>query len=194
MSVECYKQFSTASFALTMILHVPRSYPHPCSGCACKILIYVSSDYHKLNFPRIIVVVLLLLNLFPLLETMAQSKSFFDDVKKEIECSLCEEQFSEIKEPKILNCFHTFCKPCLKEWLQKNREGVLSCPNRCHKITECPENNVERLQPNFFLKQIVEIVEAYSGQEDSPRCKNRDERRPLKYYCSDCNCFLCEDS
>lgn len=68
-----------------------------------------------------------------LLEIMAQSKGFFDDIKKEIECSLCEEQFSEIKEPKILNCFHTFCKPCLKNWLQKNREGVISCPNRCHK-------------------------------------------------------------
>ena len=126
---------------------------------------------------------------------MTQSKGFFDDIKKEIECSLCEEQFSEIKEPKILNCFHTFCKPCLKNWLQKNREGVISCPNRCHKITKCPDNNVDRLQPNFHLKHIVEIVEAYSGQgqEGSVHCGNCDEGKPLKYYCSDYNCFLCED-
>lgn len=130
-----------------------------------------------------------------LLEIMAQSKGFFDDIKKEIECSLCEEQFSEIKEPKILNCFHTFCKPCLKNWLQKNREGVISCPNRCHKITKCPDNNVDRLQPNFHLKHIVEIVEAYSGQgqEDLAHCGNCDEGKPLKYYCSNCNFFLCED-
>lgn len=130
-----------------------------------------------------------------LLEIMAQSKGFFDDIKKEIECSLCEEQFSEIKEPKILNCFHTFCKPCLKNWLQKNREGVISCPNRCHKITKCPDNNVDRLQPNFHLKHIVDIVEAYSGQgqEDLAHCGNCDEGKPLKYYCSNCNFFLCED-
>ena len=142
--------------------------------------------------------VLLLLDVSLLLKIMAQSKDskcFFDDIKKQIECSLCEEQFSEIKEPKILDCFHTFCKPCLKDWLKKNREGVISCPNRCHKITKCPDNNVDRLQANFHLKHIVEIVEAYSGQgqEDSAHCGNCDKGKSLKYYCSDCNCFFCED-
>ena len=125
---------------------------------------------------------------------MAQSRSFFDEVKKELECSVCQEQFSEIKEPKILKCLHTFCKTCLEAWLRQQRERELSCPT-CRHITECPNNDINRLPSNLFCKQLVEIVGAYSGkgQEDSPQCGNCDERKYLKFYCSDCNCFLCDD-
>ena len=125
---------------------------------------------------------------------MARSKCFFDDVKKELECSVCQEQFSEIKEPKILKCLHTFCKTCLEAWLRQQREGELSCPT-CRHITECPHNDINRLPSNLFCKQLVEIVEAYSGQgqEDSPQCGNCEEKKSLKVYCFDCNCFLCED-
>ena len=125
---------------------------------------------------------------------MAQSKSFFGDVKKEIECPVCQEQFSEIKDPKILKCFHTFCKSCLEGWLRQQGGGALSCP-KCRQITECPNNNINSLPSNLFYKQMVDIVEAYTGQgqEDSSHCGNCDERKPLKFYCSDCNFFLCED-
>ena len=37
---------------------------------------------------------------------MAQAKSFFDDVKKEIECPVCQEQFGANKQPKLLKCLH----------------------------------------------------------------------------------------
>ena len=72
---------------------------------------------------------------------MAQRKSFFDDVKKELECSVCQELFSEVNEPKILKCLHTFCKDCLEAWLSRQREGQLSCPT-CRQITECPSSNI----------------------------------------------------
>ena len=126
---------------------------------------------------------------------MAQGKSFFDDVKKEIECPVCQEQFSETKDPKILKCFHTFCKSCLEGWLRQQGGVALSCPT-CRQITDCPNNNINSLPSNLFYKQMVDIVTAYSGQggqEDSPHCGNCDERKPLKFYCSECNCFLCED-
>jgi hypothetical protein len=126
---------------------------------------------------------------------MAQSKSFFDDVKKEIECPVCQEQFSGIKEPIVLKCLHTFCKSCLERWLRQQGGGALSCP-KCRQITECPNNNINSLPSNQFYKQMADIVEAYSGrqgQDDSPHCGNCDERRSLKFYCSDCNHFLCED-
>ena len=125
---------------------------------------------------------------------MAQSRSFFDDVKRELECSVCQEQFSEINEPKILKCLHTFCKSCLEAWLRQQGGGALSCPT-CRQITECSDNNINSLPSNLFYKQMVDIVTAYTGQgeEDSPHCGNCDERKSLKFYCSDCNCFLCED-
>ena len=124
----------------------------------------------------------------------AQSRSFFDDVKKELECCVCEEQFNEINEPKILKCLHTFCKSCLEGWLRQQSGGKLSCPT-CRQITECPNNSINSLPSNLFCKQMVEIVEAYSEQlkEDSSHCGNCDEMKSLKFYCFDCNCFLCKD-
>ena len=125
---------------------------------------------------------------------MAKSRSFFDDVKRELECSVCQEQFSERNEPKILRCLHTFCKSCLEAWLRQQGGGALSCPT-CRQITECPNNNISSLPSNLFYKQMADIVKAYSGQgqEDSPECGNCDERKSLKFYCANCNHFLCED-
>ena len=124
---------------------------------------------------------------------MAQSR-FFDDVKRELECSVCQEQFSKTNEPKILKCLHTFCKSCLEAWLRQQGGGALSCPN-CRQITDCPSNDMNSLPSNLFYKQMVDIVKAYSGQghEDSPECGNCDERKSLKFYCANCNHFLCED-
>ena len=125
-------------------------------------------------------------------EVMAQSKSFFDDVKKELECPVCQEHFSQINEPKILKCLHTFCKTCLEGWIRQHREGQLSCPT-CRQITECPNSNINSLPSNLFYKQMVEIVEAYSGQgeEDSSPCGLCGEKKALKFYCFECNSFLC---
>ena len=126
---------------------------------------------------------------------MAQGKSFFDDVKKELECSVCQELFSEVNEPKILKCLHTFCKNCLEAWLRWQREGQLSCPT-CRQITECSNSNIDSLPSNLFYKQMVEIVEAYSGtgqEADSPYCGNCEEKKHLKFYCFDCNTFLCDE-
>ena len=127
---------------------------------------------------------------------MACSKNFFDDVKKQLECPVCHEQFTDAREPKILTCLHTFCKTCLTAWLlRQQREGELTCPT-CRRITQCSENDINELPSNLLYKQLVEIVEAYSGRlgdEDSPHCGICDEQKALKFYCVQCNAFLCED-
>ena len=123
---------------------------------------------------------------------MAQAKSFFDDVKKEIECPVCQEQFGANKQPKLLKCLHTFCKSCLDGWLRQHCTGALSCPT-CRTETECPNNDIDSLPSNLFYKQMVEIVEAYTGQEEASCCGNCDEQKSLRFYCSNCNCLLCEE-
>ena len=126
---------------------------------------------------------------------MAQSKSFFHDVKKELECSVCQELFSEVNEPKILKYLHTFCKNCMEAWLRRQREGQLRCPT-CRRITECSNSNIDSLPSNLFYRQMVEIVEAYSGtgqEADSLYCGNFEEKKPLKFYCFDCNTFSCDE-
>ena len=108
---------------------------------------------------------------------------------------MCHDLFSEIKEPKILKCLHTFCKNCLEAWLKRQREGQLSCPT-CRQITECRNSNINSLPSNLFYKQMVEIVEAYNGtaqDDDSLQCRNCEEKKPLQFYCFDCNTFLCAE-
>ncbi len=126
-------------------------------------------------------------------DELSQERSFFDVVRTEVECSVCQEQFNGIKEPRILDCLHTFCKSCLEGWLREQGGRALSCPT-CRQITECPNNNIDSLPVNLFYKQMVDIVNAYSGlgQEDLPHCRSCGrERRSLKFYCCDCKCLLC---
>ena len=125
---------------------------------------------------------------------MAQSKCFFNDVKEELECPVCQEQFSEINGPKILKCLHTFCKACLEKLLRRHGGGDIACP-LCRRITDCPSNDIGDLGSNLFYKRMVEIVEAYSGKADEgmPPCGNCEKSKPLRFHCFHCNYFLCTD-
>lgn len=171
-SVFIEEDLGSTTRLIGWMVHFRYNSENPCFLCGCRS--------HRRNRPPF--------------EVMAQSKSFFDDVKKELECPVCQEHFSQINEPKILKCLHTFCKTCLESWVRQHREGQLSCPT-CRQITECPNSNINSLPSNLFYKQMVEIVEAYSGQgeEDSSHCGSCDEKKPLKYYCFECNGFMCDE-
>ena len=68
----------------------------------------------------------------------------------------------------------------LGRWLRQHRTGALSCPT-CRTVTECPNNDIDSLPSNLFYKQMVEIVEAYTGQEESSCCGNCDEQKSLRF-------------
>ncbi|KAJ7374768.1 hypothetical protein OS493_005116 [Desmophyllum pertusum] len=134
---------------------------------------------------------------------MAQSRSFLDDVKRHLECSVCQEQFSEINEPKILKCLHTFCKSCLENWLRQQRKGAaLSCPN-CRQITECPNNDINSLPSNLFCNRwwtfghhVKEIgnFESSDAQDYARRtnvCKQHKDE--VRFYCEQCVICICRD-
>lgn len=129
---------------------------------------------------------------FKLVAIMAQSKSFYDDIKKEIECPVCQEQFSDNNEPKVLQCQHTFCKSCLEGWLRQHRGGTLSCPN-CRETTECPNNDINCLPSNLTYKNLIDILKAYSENEDHEEmfCKRHKEK--VKFYCEQCEICICSD-
>ena len=128
---------------------------------------------------------------------MAQSKSFYDDIKKEIECPVCQEQFSDINEPKVLKCQHTFCKSCLEGWFRQQHGRTLSCPT-CREITECPNTNINSLPSNLAYKNLGDILKAHSktGGHDfvSERenvCKYHKEK--IKFYCEQCAICICSE-
>jgi len=123
---------------------------------------------------------------------MAQSKSIYDDIKKELECPVCQEQFSDGNEPKVLQCLHTFCKSCLEGWLRQHRGGALTCPN-CRQRTECPKNNIDCLPSNLTYKNLIDILKTYSrnGDHGETFCERHKEK--VKFYCEQCEICICSD-
>ncbi len=128
---------------------------------------------------------------------MAQSKSFYDDIKKEIECPVCQEQFSDVNEPKVLKCQHTFCKSCLEGWFRQQHRRALSCPT-CREITECPNNDINSLPSNLAYKKLRDILKAHSENashdfvsEREDVCKRHKEK--VKFYCEQCEVCICSE-
>ena len=84
---------------------------------------------------------------------MARGKCFFDDITKELECSVCQKQFSEIKEPKILKCLHTFCKTCLDSLLRRGSMGRYLYP--LNEVSAGAKAERVDLAANLCQKHVV---------------------------------------
>ena len=80
---------------------------------------------------------------------------FQEEVDKMLECAIC---FEEIKQPKMLQCPHSFClDPCLKNLAEINTQGKkysLVCPV-CRKT--CSVDDLNDLLDNYHLKSLIEI-------------------------------------
>ena len=77
---------------------------------------------------------------------MASSKldeSFLSRLENEhLECPLC---FNVFRQPKSLMCMHTFCQPCLQDYIQHNPGEKIICPT-CKDTTKIPGGGVGDLK------------------------------------------------
>ncbi|XP_071805547.1 uncharacterized protein [Asterias amurensis] len=73
-------------------------------------------------------------------------------IEDSIECSICTHRF---RQPKWLNCFHTFCLQCLQEICKNQRppSNKLPCP-LCRQETIL-NGNVSDLPDNLDMKNLV---------------------------------------
>ena len=62
------------------------------------------------------------------LETLYNMASSIE-VGKELECSVCLENF---QTPKLLSCMHTFCEGCIEKLIENQ---AITCPE-CRDITQ----------------------------------------------------------
>lgn len=65
-----------------------------------------------------------------------------------LECSVCLERLDT--SSKVLPCQHTFCRKCLQDIVDTNKE--LRCPE-CRVLVEC---KIDELPPNVLLMRILE--------------------------------------
>ena len=96
-------------------------------------------------------------------------------VEEELNCSICLDTYSD---PKLLQCFHAFCRKCLVKLVVRDQQGqlILTCPI-CRHDTPVPANGVAGLQPAFQINHLLEIMEEHKkAAADPPASAEKAER------------------
>lgn len=145
------------------------------------------------------------------------SSGTVERIREELICAVC---LDILREPKVLQCAHSFCRECLEKIVAQRQqpapnytaepdEGAnqgLTCPS-CRKVTRLPEGEVNQLNTNYNLKRLAEIISDEDKQRMRDELQKRRtsvpvvdrERLPLcgahnkhmEYFCVKCNEILC---
>ena len=126
-------------------------------------------------------------------ESHAVAKQALEKLEDQLTCAIC---FNAFKDPKLLQCFHVYCKDCLQQLVITDRQGQLSlrCPT-CRQSTLLPSTTgVSGLQPAFHIHHLMEIQEALKKIKEPKKVtcgKCRKSPQPATNYCRDCGEFIC---
>ena len=127
-------------------------------------------------------------------------------LEEELNCSICLDTYTD---PKLLQCFHVYCRQCLVPLVDRDQQGQLglTCPN-CRQVTPIPDRGVAGLQPAFHINRLLEIQESFQEAENpaaipegaapadvNPVKKARHcfvhEGKELELYCETCGELIC---
>ncbi|XP_038052511.1 E3 ubiquitin-protein ligase TRIM56-like [Patiria miniata] len=125
----------------------------------------------------------------------AAAKSVLGTISRgHLECPICCCRFTD---PKMLDCLHSFCLNCLKEFTRRQlpKAHKITCPV-CRRITAVPDTGLQGLPSCFFLSSLVD---EFNKQErllgdapaNAPTCEECDEGLEAVSRCVDCCKFIC---
>ena len=113
-------------------------------------------------------------------------------VEEQLNCSICLDTYTD---PKILQCFHIFCRQCLVPLGVRDQQGQLSltCPT-CRQVTPIPARGVAGLQSAFHINNLLEILEDSANKlENAPATPERATPTDLNPVNKASHCFVHED-
>ena len=125
---------------------------------------------------------------------MAEPHKVAEEVLKKVaarlECGICLDQY---KDPKLLPCFHVFCKQCLERLVQKRGgQSVLQCPN-CRRTTALPLLGVSGLQSDFHANHLFEIQDTLAKVKEPQKIEcEKCKKSTATRFCRDCGKFICD--
>ena len=127
-------------------------------------------------------------------ESQAVAKQALKKLEDQLTCAICLETF---KDPKLLQCFHVYCKDCLQRLVVQDRQGQLSlhCPTCRQSTLLLPATGVSGLQPAFHIHHLFEIQDALKKVRDPQKVqceKCTKTTRNATNFCRDCGKFICE--
>ena len=110
-------------------------------------------------------------------------------LEDQLTCGVCLDSYTE---PKLLQCFHVFCKQCLERLVVRDCQGLsLNCPS-CRRSTLLPSTGVSGIQTAFYLNNLFEVrdaIEKVKQPQKTPceKCK----KRVATSFCCNCGQFIC---
>ena len=133
---------------------------------------------------------------------MAESKLENPSIDRDkFRCPICLE---EVRDPKDLPCFHTFCKTCIQTYISSTAActgdqsvKTIECPV-CRKSITAPSNDVSSEEWACGLPQNKLIVSMSVNNEPSKSkmcmcCQKRNKTVEAKHWCKTCMETMCDD-
>ena len=110
-------------------------------------------------------------------------------LEDQLTCGICLDSYTE---PKLLQCFHVFCKQCLERLVVHDRQGLsLQCPS-CRRSTLLPPTSVSGLQTAFYLNNLFEVRDAIEKVKEPQKTQcEKCKKRVATSFCRNCGQFIC---
>ena len=117
-----------------------------------------------------------------------------DELNEVLSCKICLETYTQ---PVTLPCIHAFCIKCLEKYVMsivgdgKVDGAIFSCPT-CRQETVVPDGGIRRFPPNYFIKNLKDVVTSLSKTDDPcDLCGSKGDGNGASWRCIDCCKSLC---
>ncbi|CAH1793661.1 unnamed protein product [Owenia fusiformis] len=127
---------------------------------------------------------------------LSPKNALIDEYQELLTCIICT---GTLKNAKSLSCGHSYCKNCLKTWIEKNkgkRDKTFPCPI-CNAKHEIPKNCVDDYHTNITINSMVEILENQLSRDKNLKancdiCAQEGDDVPAVSRCVECAENLCQ--
>ena len=132
------------------------------------------------------------------------AEQVLEKLEEQLNCSICLDTYTD---PKLLQCFHVYCRQCLVPLVDRDQQGQLglTCPI-CRQVTPIPGRGVAGLQSAFHINRLLEIKESFHNPAATPEVAEPTDLNPvnekvshclvhegkeLELYCETCGELIC---
>ena len=113
-----------------------------------------------------------------------------DDDPLSLVCKLCEKPYQHKDGPLLLPCLHSFCKPCLTEYVKKAlaADSKMAC---CPTCNDRFPQDIDQLHINLRLSRLVINCEKKADGECGA-C-DQSSKNAATTFCNNCCEFYCDN-
>ena len=110
-------------------------------------------------------------------------------LEDQLTCGICLVSYTE---PKLLQCFHVYCKQCLERLVVHDNQGLsLHCPS-CRRSTLLPPIGVSDLQTAFYLNNLFEVRDTLEKVKEPQKTQcEKCKKCVASNFCRNCGKLIC---